>query len=136
MFALIDSRRSDFAFAFSAFRISGLLSSFWICHSFFAFIWISCSEFVYITFGSVEVQKFKLHLLHIKRSNFTFIWIGCSGFICITFSSIAIQTFRCCLLQIKRSEFLFIWIRCLDIICINFAPQFRHSDFVFFQSCI
>ena len=68
-----------------------------IRHSDFAFIWIRCSNFIYITFASSADQTFRPRLLRIRRSDFAFIWIRCSDFICITFASTAV----------RRSDFVF-----------------------------
>ena len=63
----------------------------------FASIWIRCPDFIYITFGSIVVQTFRLRLLQIRSSDFPFIHIRCSNFICIT-------SFP---LQFRRSDFVF-----------------------------
>ena len=169
-------RRSDFVFCISGVQTSPLYGSdvqtssvshffstagqtfrlrlLHIRRSNFAFIWIRCSDFIYITFSSTVGQTFRLRLLHIRRSDFVFIWIRCSDFICITFASTAGRTsssayqafrlrlymdqiFRLRLLRIRRSDFAFIWIRCTDFICITFpSTAVRLSDFIFYISSI
>ena len=63
-------------------------------------------------------KTFRLHFLHIRRSDFAFIWIRCSDFIYITFASSSgqafrlrlhmDQTFRLRFLHIRHSDFAFV----------------------------
>ena len=88
-------RRSDFVFSVSGVQTSPLYGSdvqtssashfaSTTCQTFilrllhirrldFTFIWIRCSDFIYITFASSTDQTFRLRLLRIRRSDFTFI---------------------------------------------------------------
>ena len=113
-------RRSDFVFCISSVQTSP---------SYGSDVYTSSASHLLAS----QIRRFRLRLLHIRRSDFALIWIRCLHLICITFASIANQTFRLRLLH-RRSDFAFIG---SDVqtpsVSRLLASHFRRSDFVFYK---